>query len=162
MDLRKIVTPLFGVLLIAAGYRIYGWGGVALVAGGLVMWVLLHFNRVTRVLGKAADRPVGYVGSAVMLNAKLKPRVNLLHVTALTEALGERLSPANEDPEIYRWTDDGASSVTCEFVKGKLVKWRLFRPQTAEGENGHRYAEHAEVSQKTQKKPDEGGGVLRP
>lgn len=128
MELRKIVPPVFGVLLLAAGYRAYGWGGVALVVSGLVTWVLLHFNRVTRVLGKAADRPVGYVGSAVMLNAKLKPRVNLLHVMALTEAIGERLSPPDADPEIYRWTDDSHSSVTCEFVKGKLVKWSLARP----------------------------------
>lgn len=133
MELRKIVPPLFGVLLLAAGYRAYGWGGVALVVSGLVTWVLLHFNRVTRVLGKAADRPVGYVGSAVMLNAKLKPRVNLLHVMALTEAIGERLSPPDADPEIFRWTDDSQSSVTCEFVKGKLVKWNLSRPAEDEG-----------------------------
>jgi hypothetical protein len=128
MELRKIVPPVLGVLLFVAGYRTYGWGGVALVLGGVVMWGLLHFNRVTRVLSKAAQRPVGYVGSAVMLNARLKPRVNLLHVVAITQALGERLSEPNRDPEIYRWTDGTASSVTCEFVKGRLVKWELVRP----------------------------------
>jgi hypothetical protein len=132
MDFRKIVPPVLGVLLIAGGYRGYGWGGVALVLGGVVMWMLLHFNRVTRVLARAADRPVGYVGSAVMLNAKLKPRVNLMHVIAMTQALGERLSPADQDPEIYRWTDGTASSVTCEFVKGRLVKWELVRPEAAD------------------------------
>jgi hypothetical protein len=131
MDLKKIVTPIFGVLLLAAGYRAYGWGGVALVCSGVVTWMLLHFNRVTRVLTKAADQPVGYVGSAVMLNAKLKPRVSLLHVIATTQALGERLSAPDQDPEIYRWTDGTASSVTCEFVKGKLVKWELVRPRAA-------------------------------
>jgi hypothetical protein len=132
MELRKIVPPVFGLALLVGGWRAYGWGGIALVLGGVVMWVLLHFNRVTRVLTRAADQPVGYVGSAVMLNARLKPRVNLLHVIAMTQALGERLSPPNQDSEIYRWTDGTESSVTCEFVKGKLVKWELVRPSPAD------------------------------
>ena len=128
MNFRKILVPVLGVVLVAGAYRAASWAGVALAVSGLVMWMLLHFTRVTKVLGKAADRPLGYVGSAVMLNAKLKTGVNLLHVMAITQALGERLSPENQDPEIYRWTDGTASSVTCEFAKGKLVKWTLFRP----------------------------------
>lgn len=128
MNLRSLFGPVLGVLLIAAGWRAYGWGGVAAVVGGLVMWGLLHMTRITRVLGRAADAPVGYVASAVMFNAKLKPGVNLLHVLAMTRALGERLSAAGEDPEIYRWTDGGDSSVTVEFANGKLVKWTLLRP----------------------------------
>ena len=128
MNLQKIFMPILGVALVAMAWRAYGWGGVAVVAGGIVMWVLLHFTRITHVLGKASDRPVGYVASAVMLNARLKPGVNMLHVLALTEALGERLSPEGEQPEIYRWTDGGASSVTAEFANGKLVKWTLVRP----------------------------------
>ncbi len=128
MSLQRIFVPVFGALLVLAGWRAYGWGGVAVVAGGLVMWGLLHLTRITRVLGRASERPIGYVDSAVMLNAKLKPGVNLLHVLAMTRALGERLSPENEQPEIYRWTDGGASSVTAEFANGKLVKWTLARP----------------------------------
>jgi hypothetical protein len=128
MNLQKIFAPILGVVLVAAAWRAYGWAGVALVVSGLVMWMLLHFTRLTRVLGKTSSRPMGYVGSAVMLNAKLKPGVTLLHVIAMTEALGERVSAEGEEPEIYRWTDGGASSVTCEFAKGKLVKWELFRP----------------------------------
>jgi hypothetical protein len=107
---------------------------VALVGTGLMMWALLHFTRLTHVLKKASDRPVGYVASAVMLNAKLKPGVNLLHVIAMTQALGQLLSPKDEQPELYRWTDEGGSHVTCEFANGKLVKWTLHRPQAdAEG-----------------------------
>ena len=128
MNLQRIFVPILGALLVAAGWRAYGWGGLAAVAGGLVMWGLLHFTRITRILGQASDRPVGYVGSAVMLNAKLKPGVNLLHVLAMTQALGERLSTEGEQPEIYRWTDGGASSVTVEFANGKVVKWTLVRP----------------------------------
>jgi hypothetical protein len=128
MNFQKIITPVLGVILVAAGWRAYGWGGVVAVVGGLVMWALLHVTRITRVLGRAADAPLGYVASAVMLNAKLKPGVNLLHVLAMTRSLGERLSAAAADPEIFRWTDGGASSVTAEFTKGKLVKWTLVRP----------------------------------
>ena len=55
---------------------------------------LLHFD--TRLMGnvmqKARHNPIGYVASAVMLNAKLKPGVNLMHVMAMTRALGEQLS----------------------------------------------------------------------
>ena len=132
MNFQKILVPVLGVVLIAGAWRAAGWGGVALAVSGIVMWLLLHFTRLTRVLGKAADRPVGYVGSAVMLNAKLKPGVNLLHVIAMTQALGERLSAEGEEPEIYRWTDGGHSRVTCEFANGKLVQWTLFRPPASD------------------------------
>ena len=93
------------MVLVVAGWRAYGWGGVAIAVTGLVMWMLLHFNRLTHVLKRAAERPVGFVGSAVMLNARLKPGVNLLHVIAMTQALGELLSVKDEQPEVYRWTD---------------------------------------------------------
>jgi hypothetical protein len=128
MNLQKIFVPVVVVVLVAGAWRAAGWTGIALVASGLVMWALLHFNRLMRVLKRSADRPVGYVGSAVMLNAKLKPGVNLLHVMALTDSLGERLSAEGEQPEVFRWTDGGASSVTAEFANGKLVKWALSRP----------------------------------
>ncbi|HXE47171.1 MAG TPA: glycerate kinase [Ramlibacter sp.] len=128
MNLQKIITPILGVILVAAAWRAYGWGGVAIAVTGVVMWVLLHFTRLTQVLKRTANQPIGYVGSAVMLNAKLKPGVNLLHVLALTRSLGERLSDEGAQPEIYRWTDGSASSVTAEFANGKLVKWTLVRP----------------------------------
>ncbi|HYF18347.1 MAG TPA: glycerate kinase, partial [Ramlibacter sp.] len=88
------------------------------------------FTRLMHVLKKAADRPIGYVGSAVMLNAKLRAGVTLLHVVAMTRALGEQLSAKDQQPEVFRWTDGTQSHVTCEFVNGKLAKWSLFRPET--------------------------------
>jgi hypothetical protein len=128
MNLQRIFVPIAGAALIALAWRTWGWAGVALVVGGIVMWLLLHFTRMTQVLQCAAHRPIGYVGSAVMLNARLKPKLTLLHVIGLARALGEQLSPKDAQPEIYRWTDGSASHVTCEFVQGKLVKWTLERP----------------------------------
>jgi hypothetical protein len=136
MNLQKIFLPILGVVVVAVAYRGFGWPGVALAGGGIVMWMLLHFTRMMRVLQRASNRPVGYCDSAVMLNAKLRPGVNLLHVVAMTRALGELLSPKEQQPEIYRWTDSGASAVTCEFLAGKLVKWELSRPEAAGGQGG--------------------------
>ena len=114
-----------------AGYSSSGWPGVAAVAGALVMWGLLHFTRLMSVLKKASDHPIGYVASAVMLNARLKPGVNLMHVMAMTRSLGEQISPEGAQPELYRWTDNTQSHVTCEFHDGTLKKWTLLRPQPA-------------------------------
>ena len=129
MNFQKLLLPVLGVVVVALAYRGYGWPGVALAVGGIIMWMLLHFTRLMKVLQGASNRPIGWCDSAVMLNAKLRPGVNLLHVMAMTKALGEQLSPKDTQPEIYRWTDGSASSVTCEFVRGKLVKWTLSRPQ---------------------------------
>jgi len=128
MNFQRIVLPILGVALVVMAWRSYGWPGVALVGGGLLMFLLLHFSRLMHVLKRAAESPIGYVGSAVMLNARLKPGVTLLHVIAMTRALGEQLSPKDEQPEIFRWTDGTRSSVTGEFTHGKLVRWKLERP----------------------------------
>ena len=101
------------------------------------MWVLLHFTRLITILKKAADRPIGHVASAVMLNAKLKKGVSLMHVIAMTRALGQLQSPKDTQPEIFSWTDAGQSTVTCTFVGGKLSDWQLSRPAaTSDADNG--------------------------
>ena len=127
--LLRVGVPLLGAALVALAYRSYGWAGVAVVLTAIVMWALLHFNRLLQVLKRAANRPVGYVDSAVMLNAKLRPGATLLHVVAMTRALGELLSAKDAQPEVFRWTDGTRSHVTCEFVGGKLLKWGLVRPE---------------------------------
>ena len=132
MNFSKILVPVGGLILLGVAYRSYGWAGVALVGGAIVMFLLLHFNRTMQVLKRAADRPIGTVASAVMLNAKLKPKVTLLHVIAMTRALGEQRSPKDEQPELFRWTDAGGSWVDATFVGGKLTEWTLVRPQVAE------------------------------
>lgn len=128
MNWQRIAIPVAGAALVAAAWRAYGWAGVALAVSALLFWVLLNFTRLMHILKQAADRPVGYVASAVMLNAKLKPGVSLMHVVAMTKALGKLLSPPDVQPETFRWTDTGGSHVTCEFKDGKLVKWELVRP----------------------------------
>jgi len=128
MNFQKILVPVGGVVAVVLAYRLYGWAGVAAVATGLVMWVLLHFTRMMNVLKRAANRPIGYVDSAVMLNAKLKPGMTLLHVIAMTRALGQLQSEKDARPEVFRWTDGTQSHVTCTFVGGKLAQHALFRP----------------------------------
>ena len=92
------------------------------------MWMLLHFSRMMQALERAASRPIGYVDSAVMLNAKLTPGMTLLHVVAMTRAMGEPHSTKNAQPEVFRWTDGSQSQVTCTFASGKLVRQALWRP----------------------------------
>ena len=48
MNLQRIFLPILGVVVVAVAWRAYGWGGVALAAGGIVMWVLLHFTRMMK------------------------------------------------------------------------------------------------------------------
>ena len=128
MNFQKILLPILGAAMIVVAWQSWGWAGAAFAVTAVAMYLLLHFNRLMHVLRKTADRPKGYVGSAVMLNARLKAGVNLMHVTAMTESLGQQLSIEGEDPEVFRWTDGTESHVTCEFARGRLVKWTLFRP----------------------------------
>ena len=136
MNWRNAWVPLVGAVLVVAAYRAYGWMGVAAAVGFLVMWLLLHFTRLMTVLKKAADSPMGHVGSAVMLNSRLRKGVNLMHVIAMTRALGVLQSRESEQPEVYRWTDVGGSYVTCEFRHGRLTAWTLVRPAPLESQEG--------------------------
>jgi hypothetical protein len=128
----KHLTTLFVVVaipaLLVAAFMSWRWSGVALVAGALMMWAMLHFTRLLHVLKRSAQSPIGYVGSAVMLNAKLKKGVSLLHVMALTKSMGQLQTPKGAQPEVFRWTDPSDSHVTCTFVNGKLDVWELVRP----------------------------------
>ena len=128
MNFQKIVVPVGILVAVAVAWYEYRWMGVMAVLGAVMMWLLLHWTRMMQVLRRAADTPVGHVGSAVMLNAKLKPGATLLHVVAMTRSLGLLQSPPDTQPEVYRWTDGSGSHVTAEFQSGKLVQWIMFRP----------------------------------
>ena len=134
MNFSRFLIPIGVVLFVAGAWQQYQWAGVAVASGAVVMWILLHFTRMVTVLSRAANRPVGHVDSAVMLNAKLKKGVNLMHVIAMTKSLGERLSAENTQPEVFKWTDEGASFVTCTFKDGKLTQWAMTRPEPAEAD----------------------------
>jgi hypothetical protein len=92
------------------------------------MWLLLHVTRLMQVLKRAAHQPIGHVGSAVMLHARLTAGMSLLHVIAMTRSLGALQSEKGRQPELFRWTDATLSHVTCEFLGGKLENWALRRP----------------------------------
>jgi len=128
MQFQKILVPVAAVALVVAAYHFYAWSGVAAALGALVMWLLLHVTRLLQVLKRTALRPIGHVGSAVMLNAKLEAGMTLLHVTAMTRSLGEQTGRADQKSEHYRWSDGTQSQVNCEFYQGKLKQWQLLRP----------------------------------
>ncbi|NCT99448.1 MAG: glycerate kinase [Comamonadaceae bacterium] len=129
MNLRRIAMALIGAALLFWGHWQFGWAGVAAVGGGLVLWLLLHFTRLMAVMRRAAQRPIGHVDSAVMLNSRLHAGMPLIGVIGLARALGELASPEGEQPEVYRWTDPGGASVQARFAHGKLQDWGLKRPE---------------------------------
>ncbi len=131
---EKYLYPAFALVLIIFAYHSYEWLGVAFLLSGTVMWALLHYSRMVQVFKKAANRPIGYIASAVMLNAKLKPGLSLLHVIALTKSLGEIQAPLDMNEkktvlrEVFVWRDGSDSSVRCTFDNGRLIAFELERP----------------------------------
>jgi hypothetical protein len=126
------MNPVLGwalaALFVAVAWRQYGWQGVGFAASVIVFWLLLQFTRAMRVMKKAASAPVGHVDSAVMLNARLRTGMPMIQVVPLTRSLGRKVS---DDPETWAWRDEGGSSVTLVFDKGRLASWTLDRPPEA-------------------------------
>jgi hypothetical protein len=120
-----VAVVVLGVGFLA--YRAYGWPGLALAAGALVMWVLLHMSRMLLMLRRTANRPVGLVENAVMFHAGLHRAMTLLQVLAIARSLGQRVSVEDEQPEIYQWRDIDGAVVRCTFEQGKLRAWELLR-----------------------------------
>jgi hypothetical protein len=122
------LVAVVGVGLVAVlAYRAYGWPGLALAGGGLVMWALMHMTRMLLILRRTANRPVGTVASAVMLHARLHRGMTLLQVLGLTRALGQRIGAAEGQPEVYQWCDGADAVVRCTFGNGRLTHWELLR-----------------------------------
>ena len=128
MNFQRYLVPIGAVGFTAWAWQSWGWMGIAMVVTGGVMWLLLYFTRLVQIMKRASKRPIGFVDSAVMLNAKLKTGVNLMHVIALTRSLGELTTPKDQQPEVYRWRDNSQSVVTCVFQDGRLQSWALERP----------------------------------
>lgn len=120
---------------LAAGYASYGWPGVLLAVTLVVFWLLLQFSRALRAVRNAGDAPVGSVASAVMLNARLQRGMTLAKVLALTRSLGERVVPPGPGAdESWRWRDDGGVAVVAHLAQGRLLRWELQRPPSAEAQ----------------------------
>jgi hypothetical protein len=123
------MNPWFGWALagaaLAAGWFGYGARGVALAATVIAFWLLLQFNRLVRVMRRAAESPLGQVDNAVMLHARLHVGLPMAKVVALTKSLGGRADNARE---VYTWTDAGGASVTITFADGRCASWVLARP----------------------------------
>lgn len=140
MNLQTLAAPLGVVLLLGWAYQTMSWMGVAMATGGLLMWALLHYTRLVHIFKGAAQRPIGFVGSAVMLHVKLKAKMPLLKVIALTKSLGlpEAVEPKNGLGqgviEIFSWSDESENSVRCVFEGGRLKEWALTRKPVSETE----------------------------
>ena len=127
--MNAILGWALAVLGVALGYAVYGWPGVAMAVSVVVFWLLLQFSRAMRVMRIAGQAPVGLVPSAVMLHSKLKKGQRLMAVILITRSLGEKRS---DDPETWRWRDEGGASVTVVLRDGCVVDWTLQRPADAE------------------------------
>ena len=114
--------------VLAAGWFAYGARGIALALTVIAFWLLLQFNRLVRVMRRAAESPVGHVDNAVMLHAKLHAGLPMAKVVALTKSLGRR---ADAPAEVYTWVDDGGVAVTVTFTGGRCARWVLTRPADA-------------------------------
>ena len=123
------MNPILGwglaALLLFSAWQSYGIKGLALGITLIVFWLVLQFNRSLRAMRNAGSSPVGHVGSAVMLNAKLKVGMQMLQVLTLTKSLGRRVDPAGE---VYEWADEGGSKVVVTFANGRCRRWTLERP----------------------------------
>ena len=127
--MNSIPTWALIAAALAAGWAAYGWQGLVLAITAIVFWLLLQLSRVTRVMRRAGNAPVGRITSAVMLHSKLREGMSLMQVLALTGSLGERIEPPAEGAdESWGWRDDGEVAVTVNLARGRTRSWQLTRP----------------------------------
>jgi uncharacterized protein (DUF58 family) len=126
---RPVVGWSLAIAAVVAGYWSYGWPGLVLALTAIVFWLLLQFSRAMRVMRKAGNAPLGQVGSAVMLNAKLRPGMTMLEILPLTGSLGAVVGDAAD--ETFRWHDAGGAGVRMHLKNGRLQSWQLEREDAA-------------------------------
>ena len=88
MNAARLLVPLALLGLLSAAWLKGGWPALALAASGVVLWALLHCTRLLAVMRRAAARPLGYVDSAVMLNARLRPHTTAAAILRATFPCG--------------------------------------------------------------------------
>ena len=124
--MNPVVGWALALLALAAGWRGYGWPGLALAFSVIVFWLLIQFNRSVKVLRNAASAPIGHIDSAVMLNAKLRAGLPMLQIVTLTRSLGRQVATAPNDT--WAWADASGAEVVIVFAKGRSQRWSLNRP----------------------------------
>lgn len=127
------MTAVAGWLLAAfafiAGWYAWGWQGVVLALTLIAFWLILQFNRAVRIMRQAASAPVGYIDSAVMLNARLHRGMALWQVVAFTRSLGRPLDQGASD---FAWADAGGDEVRLAFRRARLADWQLRRAELSD------------------------------
>jgi hypothetical protein len=130
------MSPLVGwtlaALAVVAGFVGYGWRGLVLAITVIVFWLLLQFSRSLRALRDAAGRPVGEVGSALMLQARLHEGMRLTDILKITKSLGIKLADPPE--ETFAWKDAGGDEVQVVLRNGRVSAVRFTRAGTAAAE----------------------------
>jgi hypothetical protein len=124
--MNPIVGWALAAIGLAAGWRGYGWPGLALGFSVIVFWLLMQFSRSLKVMRGAAGAPIGHIDSAVMLNAKLRRGLPMMQVVALTRSLGKRIA---EQPETWAWADASGAELRVVFDNGRCTRWQLTRPE---------------------------------
>ncbi|MFM7532089.1 MAG: hypothetical protein ACKO5J_06325 [Rubrivivax sp.] len=126
------------VAAVVVGWLQWGWQGVALAVTLTVFWLLLQFNRAVRAMRQASAAPVGRVGSAVMVHARMRRGMRLMELIPITRSLG-KVVPA--DPaagsglgarEAFGWEDESGARLRVNLVGGRVVSWVLERPAEPE------------------------------
>lgn len=126
---RTWAERALALLALAVGYAVWGWRGLALALTMIVFWLLLQLTRTLRLLRRASGRPLGQVGNAVMLHARLTRGMPLPAVLKLTGSLGRKVAA---EPESFAWTDGGGDTVRVELAQGCVSGWTLVRGAAAE------------------------------
>jgi len=118
---------------VLAGYWSYGPAGAVLGVTVVVFWLLLQFTRAMRVMRAAGAAPVGWVGSTVMLQSRLRKGMRMLDVLPLAGALGRKLgeTPA-QGLETFEWQDPSSARLAIEFRHGRCTGWTLARDADAD------------------------------
>jgi hypothetical protein len=129
------LPPTNGLLAGAAvivGWWSYGWQGLVLALTVIVFWTILQFNRATRVMRNAAQRPIGTIDSVAMVQARLDTGLTLLEVLPITGSLGVKLNDRDE----WQWTDVAGNDIVLVFRRGVLVRWAVARAEAVDGAEG--------------------------
>ncbi len=59
--------------------------------------------------------------------------MTMLQIVTRTKSLGRRIADSDDD---WRWSDAGGTSVVLHFERGRLVRWRIERPDERAGGAG--------------------------